>query len=128
MPKDSKIVAKVVLFDEQGKVLFLKRSNYMKKFAGSWDLPGGHIHEGEDLIDGLKREVKEETNLDLDQVKKVKKVGNKHFFKANLPGGKIKISSEHSSHKMRNIKKLKNPTKFEKIAQEAINQEERDQK
>ena len=86
MPKDSKIVAKVILFDEQGKVLFLKRSNYMKKFAGSWDLPGGHIHEGEDLIDGLKREVKEETNLDLDQVKKVKKVGNKHFFKASLPG------------------------------------------
>ena len=120
MPKDSKIVAKIVLFDKENKVLFLKRSNYIKKFAGKWDLPGGHIHEGEDLIEGLKREVKEETNLDLDSVEKVKKEGNKHYFKALLPSGKIKISSEHSEYKMRNVKKLKNPSKFEKVAQEAI--------
>ena len=45
MPKDSKIVAKIVLFDKENKVLFLKRSNYIKKFAGKWDLPGGHIHD-----------------------------------------------------------------------------------
>jgi len=33
---------------------------------GIWDLPGGGIEENETPIDALKREVKEETNLDLD--------------------------------------------------------------
>lgn len=32
---------------------------------GVWDLPGGGIEENETPIDCLKREVKEETNLDL---------------------------------------------------------------
>ena len=48
-PVDSKQVAKVVLIDAEGKVLFLKRTNYVEKYAGEWDLPGGHLHVGEPL-------------------------------------------------------------------------------
>ena len=59
--EDSSEVAKIVLVDSQGRVLFLKRSNYLEKFAGEWDLPGGHIKEGEKLLEGLFREVEEET-------------------------------------------------------------------
>ena len=32
---------------------------------GMWCIPGGALELGEDFIDGLKREVKEETNLDI---------------------------------------------------------------
>ena len=120
MQKDSKIVAKVVLYDKDNKVLFLKRANYIKKFGGEWDLPGGHVHEGEDLIDGLKREVEEETGLKLQKVKKIKKVGNKHYYHAKLPKGKIKLSGEHSGHEIRMTKKIKNPNKFEKVAKDFI--------
>ena len=37
----------------------------MDKFAGEWDLPGGHIQVGEEFETGMKREVKEETNIDV---------------------------------------------------------------
>jgi len=116
--EDSKIVAKVILVGEDQKVLFLKRTAYVKKHAGEWDLPGGHVHEGEDILDGLRREVKEETGLSINNVEKVKDVGSKKYYKAELPIGKIKLSSEHSEHKMRQVKNIKNPNKYEKIAQE----------
>ena len=61
--KDSKMVAKAAIFTQDGSVLLLKRSGYVKKHKGEWDLPGGHVHKGEDLEAGLMREVKEETNL-----------------------------------------------------------------
>ncbi len=116
--KDSKIVAKIVLIDEDNKVLFLKRTNYVKKYAGKWDLPGGHVHENEAVIDGLRREVKEETGLDIKNVEKIKDVGNHKYFKATLPKGEVKLSSEHSESKMRDVKNIKNPNKYEKIVQE----------
>jgi 8-oxo-dGTP pyrophosphatase MutT (NUDIX family) len=65
VPNDSRNVAKVIIIDGDRRVLFLKRSDYVDKFAGEWDLPGGHIQVGEDLMVGLKREVKEETTLDI---------------------------------------------------------------
>ncbi len=34
--------------------------------AGRWDLPGGFLHEGEDALEGLRREVREETALELE--------------------------------------------------------------
>lgn len=38
---------------------------------GMWDLPGGHIHEGEEPEDGLKREVYEETGIKIKNIKHV---------------------------------------------------------
>ena len=49
VPDDSKKVAKVIIVDDDNRVLFLKRSDYMDKFAGEWDLPGGHIKVGENF-------------------------------------------------------------------------------
>ena len=48
----------------------------------------------------------------------MKDAGNKKYYKAELPIGKIKLSSEHSEHKMRQVKNIENPNKYEKIAQE----------
>jgi 8-oxo-dGTP diphosphatase len=47
-----------------GRVLLGRRRG--DPSAGLWDLPGGFLHEGEDSLAGLRREVREETGLDVE--------------------------------------------------------------
>ena len=39
---DSEYVAKIILYNDKGEVLFLKRTDYVEKHKKEWDLPGGH--------------------------------------------------------------------------------------
>ena len=55
VPNDSREVAKVVIINDNNHVLMLKRSDYVDKFAGEWDLPGGHIQVGEEFDTGMRR-------------------------------------------------------------------------
>jgi len=48
----------------EGRVLLGRRR--FDPGVGRWDLPGGFLHEGEDALDGLRREVREETALELE--------------------------------------------------------------
>jgi len=50
-----------VIVDDQGRVLLIKRGTEPMK--GHWSLPGGLLELGETLLDGVKREVLEETGL-----------------------------------------------------------------
>lgn len=98
---DTKEVAKVVMIDNQERVLFLKRKND-QKFPNKWDLPGGHIKEGESHEDGLRREVEEETNLILGEVSLIKKDGRHIFYKSNEWSGEMfkkKELPEHSGYR-----------------------------
>ncbi len=57
------IISQSAIFrDVEGRVLVLKDTK------GPWLLPGGCINVGENSLEGLIREVKEETGLDLDKV------------------------------------------------------------
>ena len=40
-------------------------------YAGAWLLPGGGVDEGESVEEGLRREMREETGLELDDIKAV---------------------------------------------------------
>lgn len=46
------------------KVLLIKRK--IKPFKGFWTIPGGHIDFGETSQESLIREIKEETNIDVE--------------------------------------------------------------
>lgn len=48
----------------EGEVLFLKRSKH-EFMPDSWEIPSGGIEEGESMLQALKREIKEETNLQI---------------------------------------------------------------
>ncbi|MDQ0272792.1 ADP-ribose pyrophosphatase YjhB (NUDIX family) [Cytobacillus purgationiresistens] len=57
---DIQAAISVVIFDEQGRVLLQKRAD-----ANLWGIPSGHIEKGETIADAAIREVKEETNLEI---------------------------------------------------------------
>lgn len=48
------------------KVFLPKRANTKKFLPGVYELPGGHIDYGEDIENGLKREIKEEFNMNIE--------------------------------------------------------------
>jgi ADP-ribose pyrophosphatase YjhB (NUDIX family) len=57
---------KAFLKNSEGKYLLLKRNMEKYKGAkGSWDLVGGRIDPGTSLIENLKREVTEETQMEI---------------------------------------------------------------
>ncbi len=56
----------------EDKYLLLKRTRpYEDESFVRWDIPGGRIDPGEATLEGLKREISEETGLDLEKVIKV---------------------------------------------------------
>ncbi len=57
---------KIFLKDPEGKYLLIRRSPIKYPgVKGEWDIPGGRINPGSLLIENLKREVKEETQLEI---------------------------------------------------------------
>lgn len=55
------------------KILLCKRNN-LGSFPGMWSIPGGKLEEGENSLEGAKREFFEETAVSIDD-KKLKFVG-----------------------------------------------------
>jgi nucleoside triphosphatase len=66
-------VVGAIIFNEKNEVLLLK--SY--KANNNYIIPGGHIEVGEPFEQALRREVKEETNL---EIKDIKLVGLQEFI------------------------------------------------
>lgn len=64
----------VIIKNEEGKILLLLRNSDSKKadsdmrLEGTWTLPSGKVKYGETIINAGIRKVKEETNLDVDNL------------------------------------------------------------
>jgi 8-oxo-dGTP diphosphatase len=67
--KIKKTVDGVILNDEENKIILVKRR--FPPYQGHYALPGGFIQKGEHPENALKREIKEETNLDITIVDKI---------------------------------------------------------
>ncbi|MEK6510971.1 NUDIX hydrolase [Myroides odoratimimus] len=55
------------------QILLIKRKN--EPFRDYWALPGGFVDENEDLEIAAKRELREETSIDLNQLTQIKAYG-----------------------------------------------------
>ncbi|MBS3133765.1 NUDIX hydrolase [Candidatus Woesearchaeota archaeon] len=66
---------------KKNKFLIVKRK-YSDKIHGSeWAFPGGIVNKNEDIFAALKREIKEETNIDLGE--KIEKVSEYEYTRPN---------------------------------------------
>jgi len=110
---DFRVPQKALVF-HKGKCLTMKRSPTAKAYPNCWDFPGGKLEHGENPIEGLKREVREETNLEVKVIKPifVYSEENTHFvyvvvFECELIGSdEIKLSKEHTEYKWVNKEQL----------------------
>ncbi len=123
--KDTDKIAKAVVMKD-GKALLLKRSNYMKKYAGEWDLPGGHVQEEESIEDGLRREVEEETGLKIKAPKQLSSDGRMHYYRADADDSDIELSDEHTEHKFvsaEDLEEMEIPSKYMKPLKQVLEEE-----
>ena len=100
---------KVLLKNPEGKYLLLRRNPKKYPEVGAkWDIPGGRIDPGSTLLENLKREVKEETGLELHQIPKlvaaqdILKVAGRHVVRLTYVGeigGEVELDDESMEHK-----------------------------
>ena len=97
-----------VIEDEKGRILLVKHKPERGGFwQRKWICPGGELELGEIIGDGIKREVKEETNLEIDLVRplppfdrivKSKQDVDLHVvyidYIAKLAGGELEVDSD----------------------------------
>jgi len=65
MDSHKRLVASALVPDCSGRIFVQQRTLTRRLFPGCWDLIGGHVEEGEEVISALKREIREETGWTL---------------------------------------------------------------
>jgi len=65
-PITLRVAAKALLLNDEGKLLILREAATYQDGTnvGKYHVPGGRIEEGEAFLDGLHREIREETGLE----------------------------------------------------------------
>ena len=64
---------KAVIVNDQNQVLLVRESanDPSRSHVGKYDVPGGRLNFGEPPLEGLKREVREEVNMDVEIIKPI---------------------------------------------------------
>jgi heptosyltransferase-2 len=73
---NNKKVVNAIITNSENKFLVIKRREGLHK--GKWAFPGGEIKKGETSEEALKREIKEEVNLELSKI--IKKISDYNYL------------------------------------------------
>ncbi|MBN1539349.1 MAG: NUDIX domain-containing protein [Candidatus Thermoplasmatota archaeon] len=106
MNKPFRLSVKVVILNDEGKLLLIKRSMSSKGNPGKWDFPGGKVDTGETFDEGLLREVFEETRLKISIERPLYVTESESpvsrvvylFMEGKLKEGEVSLSEEHEDH------------------------------
>jgi 8-oxo-dGTP diphosphatase len=66
LPKTPALTVDCVIFDPQGRVLLIRRGH--DPYAGAYALPGGFVEVGETVEAACRREIAEETGIELGEL------------------------------------------------------------
>ena len=112
-----RISTKSFIVDKDNRLLILKRSEDDVHKPSIWEIPGGRLELGENPIEGLIRETKEETDLDIDVFEPL---AIKHFtrqdkqkitmivFLCKALKSPVLLSQEHTHYEWVDVKNAKN--------------------
>jgi len=123
---------KIFLQNKDNKYLLVKRSQEKyKNTKGCWDIVGGRIEIGSNLIDNLKREVMEETKLEIiskpilvyaqDIIPNEEKHVVRLSYVGKTDGDPVLDISENVEYKWLTIDEMKNHEDLDIYVKEIIN-------
>ena len=108
---------KILLQNKEGKFLLLKRSAKKYPEVGEkWDIVGGRIDPGSPLLDNLRREIKEETQLEFTGEPKlltaqdILRVKGRHVVRLTYTGrieGTPVLDEDHDEYKWFDLDEIK---------------------
>ena len=124
--KDYGLTVRGIIRNSDGKILIVKRHPKSRTDPEMWELPGGKVEKGEHFADALVREIKEETNLDVNVGDFCEAIQNDYPHKRTVQlmmylddiEGSVEISDEHTQFKwasMDEIRSLELSTSFKKV-------------
>ena len=101
--KNNRMLVARVVVTHGDKVLLIRRSKSDGSRAGFWEMPGGIVEDGESFEEAARREVKEETGLELGELEfdhsasyefaGTKRIGT--VFRASVEITTVNLSDEH---------------------------------
>ncbi len=107
---------KILLKNKDGRYLVVCRSAEKYPEVGArWDIVGGRIEPGVSLLDNLKREVLEETGLEISGEPKliaaqdILRIEGRHTVRltyTGFAGGEVKLSDEHSDYRWLSLEEI----------------------
>lgn len=106
--KNIGVTQKAVVFRDDRKFLAIRRSKTAPSHPLAWDLPGGELEYGENPIAGIAREIKEETGLEVSDLRPFDVFGRENpvhgfwvtiAYKCEAVGDTVKLSIEHDDFK-----------------------------
>ena len=112
------IAVKAFIINGKGEILTVKRPSHVPHAPGVWDIPGGRLDPiDEDPFDGVKRETKEETGLDIEVLRPLMidhfvRDDNQRItmiiFLCKAINDKVTLSEEHVEFKWSSPKEARN--------------------
>ncbi|GIX44806.1 MAG: NUDIX domain-containing protein [Candidatus Hydrogenedentota bacterium] len=101
--KPYRLSAKALILDKSGRILLVRRSARSRGNPLRWDLPGGKVEGAEPFEEALRREVLEETNVNVELVRLVGAVESESptarivcvVMEARALDTQVQLSAEH---------------------------------
>ncbi|EKE11476.1 MAG: MutT/NUDIX family protein [uncultured bacterium] len=119
-----------LIFNKKKEILLLKRAGKARNNIGWWAKPGGKVRFNEAVLRMIRREIKEETNIEIDvwgllpHTDHIIKKEEHHWvamnFIADYKKGELKIMEPHKCEKLGWFALDKLPKKIEQTTREAI--------